>query len=455
MANGADYAGVNGNAVFGLKALSLHIVSTLLNSCVLLAALGLQDSNKMAGIWDPGSPDAGGLISGADVDPIIKKEIVECSQYSPLIEAVWQGDVKVMGYRDTSATLAVGSGATFSVTVTAGVISAVSVTAPGSGYAGCPPTLIPVDSDNTGQGAILRATISGGAVTAVTILSGGYGYGATVSILCQSGNSEGQKNARPVFKWTHVETPYYVYQRDIDRQEALSQGQKQLFDAGVNSLTMAGQKRATATLIQYVEEDAIYGSPTDESADLWDHQHGVASAIDSNNTYGTINRSDTANYYWRAQEDPNTHVFTLEQLWADAMYAKGLSANGGYLSAIIVGPTLFAKFQRESQSYTINANQNPNVQLMKRVYGFKGQCIMYNDTYVLCDYRVAANTVYGINSMGWTFATKQGANFKQSAPKFQGDIEGGKQAWYTRVDLQYMLMCQAPAFGNVKYTAVS
>src|SRR5207249_2450559 len=109
MSVATELAGVNGNNVFGLKALSLHIVSTLLNSCVLLAALALQDSNKAASFWDPGSPEAGGLISGADISPVTRKEIVECSQYSPLIESVWQGDVKTMGYRDTSATMAVGS----------------------------------------------------------------------------------------------------------------------------------------------------------------------------------------------------------------------------------------------------------------------------------------------------------------------------------------------------------
>ncbi len=459
MSVATELAGVNGNNVFGLKALSLHIVSTLLNSCVLLAALALQDSNKAANFWDPGSPEAGGLISGADISPITRKEIVECSQYSPLIESVWQGDVKTMGYRDTSATMAVGSGATFTVTVASGVITAVAVTGGGSGYGGCPPTIIPVDASNTGQGAVLRATISGGAVTAVTVLSGGYGYGATVNILCQTGNSEGTKNARPIFKWTHKETPFYVYKRDLDRWAALDSSMDQLFDAKVNDLTMAGQKRATAALIQYVEEDAIFGGQTGatitETDDLWDHQYGVISSIKSDNTYAMVDRTTTANYYWRGQQDTTAYTFTLEQLWADAMYTKGLSANGGNVDTFIVGPALFAKFQKESQAYTMNANTDPNRQVLERQFGFKQQCIKYNNTYVLCDVRIPAKYVFGINGASWIFATRTGANFTMGKSTYQGNIEGGKQAWYTLVDLQYMLMCQAPAFGNVVYTNIS
>ncbi len=168
-----------------------------------------------------------------------------------------------------------------------------------------------------------------------------------------------------------------------------------------------------------------------------------------------LDRTDANNYYWRAQKDTTTYVFTLEQLWADAMYTKGISANGGNIDTFIVGPTLFAKFQKESQAYTMNANTDPNRQVLVRQYGFQRQCIKYNDTYVLCDVRVPAKRVFGINSKAWTFATKRGANFSMSKPTLQANIEGGKQAWYSRVDLQYMLFCHAPAFGNVQYTDIS
>jgi len=51
--------------------------------------LAIRDSNKDNMFWNPGSPNSGMLLSGADIPGSMKKEIVECESYSPLLEAVW------------------------------------------------------------------------------------------------------------------------------------------------------------------------------------------------------------------------------------------------------------------------------------------------------------------------------------------------------------------------------
>ena len=454
MANTAD--AVTGNAVYGLKAYSLKVVSTLLNSCVVLAILGLMNSNKGNELYGVGSPEAGMLLSGADIDPIRKKEIVECAAYYPDVKYYDQRDIKTMGYRDTSATMSTSAGtATYTATIASGVITAVTVGGTNTGFSGTPPTLIAVDAGYTGAGAILEGTISGGAIT-VTVISGGYGYSSSVTILENSGKTEAEKTLRPCFKWTHKETPVYVWKRDLDRFEALRKNQKQLFDAGVNELTARSQLAAVSSLLQYVNQDVIYGSPNTLGADtddLWKNQFGLVNAFAPDNTYAGIDRTLTANWAWRGRRDDTSHVYSLEDLYADMHFTKGISYLGGSVDALLVGPTLFTKYQREIAAY--RTNPDPDGKIAKlRTFGWKGQAINYNGMFVVSDNRIAAKSAFGIDARSLIFATKSGYNFKMSELKDQSLIEGGKQAFYGTADLQYMLVCEGPML-NVYYTALT
>lgn len=458
MANTSDYDIVNGNNVYGLRALSMQIVSTLLNSCGILAALGIMNANKMDTVFDVGTPSLGAALSGATLSPTMNREIMECSQYSTLIESIFQYDVKNMGYRDTTATLAQGSGATIgTITITNGVIISVAVSGGGTGFAGSPPTLIPVDVGG-GQGAILLATIAGGQLTAITVQNGGFGYSGSTTVLVNTGYTAGQKAARSTFKWTHDESVGYVYWRDVRRSDTLATQQTRMLNTAYNNeLVMTEQKNVISGQIQRMAGMSIFGTPTSQTADLWDQPFGLDAMIDSNNNYAGIDRSLDANYYWRSLEDTSAHVWTLEQLWADAHMTKGLAFKGGAnagLDVFFVNPILHAKFMAESQAYTINANTDPNIQILKRVYGFSQITIKYNNTYVIPDVRVPLNTVYGLNTKSIIWAFRNGAKFNLGPLNDQRKVLGGIDAQTFLCDTQYMLINQAPAL-SVKYTAVS
>ena len=452
MANTADV--VTGNQVNVLRAYSQRVVSTLLNTCVVLAALGLMNSNKGNEVFGVGSPEAGMLISGAEVEPIRKKDIVECGQYYPEVQNYDQRDIATPAYRGNSATMSVSAGtATYTATVTSGVITGVSVGGTNTGFSGSPPTLVVVDGGYTGQGALLEASVSAGAVS-VTILSGGYGYSSSgnITILENSGKSAGEKSMRPCFKWTEKETPGYVYKRDIDRFNALKEKSTDLFNGAVNDLTSREQLNMTAALLQYVNRYAIYGTPTDSTLDMWDQQFGLDAAISATNTYAGIDRTVVANYMWRGLVDSTAHNFTLEQLYSDSHLTKGIAYMGGKIDVFLVGPSLFDKYQREVQAYRITQDDGKILKL--REMGYEGQIIKYGTSYVMSDNRIKPATVYGLNSKSWIFATKSGHNFKFEPCKDQTNIEGGKKAFYGLCGVQYMLICEAPAL-NVRYTNVS
>lgn len=462
MANTADYANVNGNQVWGLKALSVQIISTLLNSCGVLAALGIMNANKMDTVFDVGTPSLGAALSGSIMSPSQQNEMLsstkEASQYSPVIEAIFEYDVKNMGYRDTTATLAQGTGAVIgTITITNGAIISVAISNGGSGFSGAPPTLVAVDVGG-GQGAILLATIAGGQLTAITVQSGGYGYSGSTTVLVNTGFTAGQKNARPVFKWVHDESVGYIYWRDVRRSDALTTMQQRIINTQRNNdLVMDEQKRVVSGQIQRMAGMSIFGTPTDQTADLWDQPYGLDSMIDNANNYAAIDRSLDANYFWRSIVDTSAHVWTLEALWNDAHMIKGLAFKGGAqagLDCFFVNPVLHAKFMAESQAYTINANTDPNVQILKRVYGFGQHIIKYNNTYVIPDVRIPPGKVYGLNTKSICWAFRNGAKFNLGPLNDQRKVMGGIDAQIFLSDTQYMLVNQAPAL-CVKYTNVT
>ncbi len=465
------YTPVNGNMTLGLRAMSMSIVSTLLMSCPILAAMALMDGNKSSnmGFQGVGTPDAQTILSGAEISPIKAKEIDECDQYNPLLEAIYQADGKTMslpsgnGAIDTNPTLSVATYAGTATLATAltlvmsnGTVGTVSLTAGGTTtLSGSLPTLVVVDATgSSGYGAVLQATSASGTLTGATILSAGSGYGAATCLI-NAGYTAGTKFARPAFRWTHRRDPGYIREHDVDRARALARGNESYFHSKMNDIISAEQKRVVSGQIQKMEVEFQYGSPSDDTATLWDSQYGLSTAVADTGVYGGVDRSITSNYWWRARKDTGSHVFTLQALWNDAHLTKGLMANGGQCDVFIVHPNLLAKFLRESDAYTQNANTDPNVQMLKGTFGYKYPVVKYNSTYVIGNWRQPVATVYGLNMATWIVAFKSGRKWTTSEIYPQKAVEGGKAADLFYVDSQYMAICEAPGFGNIQYSAVS
>jgi len=81
--------------------------------------------------------------------------------------------------------LVFAAGATATATISGGVVTAVTITAGGSGYTSAP--TISFSGGGGGSGATATATITGGVVTAVTITAGGSGYTSAPTIIFNYG----------------------------------------------------------------------------------------------------------------------------------------------------------------------------------------------------------------------------------------------------------------------------
>ena len=72
-----------------------------------------------------------------------------------------------------------GDGATFTVVLSSGVVSSVTVDTGGADYTRAPTLTV---TDGTGTSAALTATVAGGVVTAVTVDTAGSGYSSSVAV---------------------------------------------------------------------------------------------------------------------------------------------------------------------------------------------------------------------------------------------------------------------------------
>jgi len=102
------------------------------------------------------------------------------------------------GYSSTAAVptitvgapnLAGGTQAVLTAVLSGGAISAVAVSAGGSGYSGNPTVVI--TSSGGGSGATFSVTTSGGVITAITVVTGGSGYKGTVTASFSGGGGSG------------------------------------------------------------------------------------------------------------------------------------------------------------------------------------------------------------------------------------------------------------------------
>lgn len=446
MSNTGDVSALSGDLSIAVKALGSSAISGLFNSAVLLALLAVWHGNKtdITGLGDPSTTT---VLAGAKLPAATIREIGQCASYSPLIHSVKQIDGKSMMQRDSSPTISKGTGATFTFTVVNGSITVVTVTA-GGAYTGSPPTLGVVDA--LGKGALLIPNMSGGAVATVTVLSGGYNY-ASPAMLVQTAATAGERyGTRPVFKWHDREDTGKIFHEDIETFKEMSRTAID-FKQKTGALVQNSMKETMSGQIEVLGNLWWYGSPTTSTNTKWDQPHGIVSAVDAGNTYAGVDRSLTANYWWRAKADATAHTFTGAQLVEDAMYRKGLADLGGHCDVILCGQDLFTKYMAECRSQTQIIDDR--MKLMGE-YGFSRDILKINGTYFIYDWRCAPNMAIALDMSSWVIAFKTGEKFKTDGPHDQKKVEGGDDADIYYLRTKSMPMCWAP-WRNAKYTLLS
>ena len=175
---------------YGRAIVHSTLTSAADNDAQLPTATGqfLLGISKFVGIYENAIDSAGNLGIEYDraFDAMWKGNIGVCVETSVSIaDPVYfrhtpNGSNTAIGrFRNTSDSAATGIGATGTVSLSTGAVSAVTITSGGQYYNSAPTVSF---SGGGGSGAAGTAVISNGQVTGVTITSGGTGYSGTVNV---------------------------------------------------------------------------------------------------------------------------------------------------------------------------------------------------------------------------------------------------------------------------------
>lgn len=458
---------LGGSLSLAVQGRSAVTVSTLLMSSVLLAVLNIQQGNKPDEVLGLGMPSAQNVISGVKISPT-KMKMLDQLQYSPINRAIDQRDFKVMAYRDAPPTPSVmGQSATFTQTVVNGVCTGVTVTGAGTGYTGSPPTLVLVDAAGScGYGAVLIPTMSAGTFSSVSVANsgggnGGQGYATTgTTVLVNAGNSAGTMYDRSLFSYCEVKHMGSLYYRDVDAAVALLKEAVTLQEGPEISLLKDEISQTIGNQSSWLADQIWYGVPADQTQPIWTAPAGLLSAIDDGNTYGGIDRTVLANYWWKAKKDTAAHTFSLQDLINDANFKKGLAFMGGDMQGgpdiYIVDPQLFTKFvgQATASTQIVDLCQNGSLKQFGET-GFKAMALKFGNVWCIPDQRCPVGTVLGLNSKTILVAFKSGKKFTPSKIyDAAGLLANAFEGQFFYITTQVMVVVEAPAL-NVKFTNVS
>jgi hypothetical protein len=121
---------------------------------------------------------------------------------------------------------------------------------------------------------------------------------------------------------------------------------------------------------------------------------------------------------------------------------------------MLVGPDLYTKYSAEARSFTQIIDANTDRLKFMGQYGFRGQILRINNTFLVYDWRCPPGTAVLLDLNAWVIAFKKGMKWKTSELYDQKENKGGDDADIFYVDTKWMPMCWAP-WRNAKYTNLS
>jgi len=283
-----------------------------------------------------------------------------------------------------------------------------------------------------------------------------YGTMPTVNVpgtaTATSGAQSLMIQASAKFAWCEYITPIMIMHEDKIRASKASsdaKGQALAMSQVIDEATEIGFQEH----IKGINTGLWSGSAASQTADLWSAPMGIAQAVATGNTYGNVDRSDSAHAVWRGQVDSTITSVDIANLIDDANITKSLRTKGAGADLFICNPDLYPTFKRQVLANGGCVVQNGPIIKMGQ-WGVKQEVLQKDNAYIMYDPTCPANTVYALTSATWRLAFHPDRNF--TVTKFV-DLtttgEGGRDADLAYIRTRLMFSCDNP-FLNVKYSAI-
>ncbi len=258
------------------------------------------------------------------------------------------------------------------------------------------------------------------------------------------------------FSWVQMKTPIQIWNSSLDM--AMKSG------GGIDGRNLAIDRiieNATDMALQDLLKNLAYrlwnGMPSNQSATPWDDFIGIMGVVNDSNVYGGVDRSNPAAKNWRGKlvssavsADINT---LLDFANYDTTVGQPLAAYGEGVNLILTSAPLYRTFRAQARSRGGIAIKEaiPEMQWL----GYKKEVLQVDNAYVMFDLNCPANTVAMLNLDSWKVIIDPRHNFQVEPFEDVGRyVTGGQDAMQAFIDLQAMVVCEAPA-GQALFTNVS
>jgi hypothetical protein len=275
-------------------------------------------------------------------------------------------------------------------------------------------------------------------------------------------NSPLSRFTQPRFKFCRRKMPYKIPHSDIRTaiSSARTEGEaaaaiRSVYDAEVTS-RMAVHCKSWNQILWGTHPTLTNDAPTSEDANTWDCLHSIQTALKADNTYGGVDRSLSANSWFRGNYITASNTQSFNDRINYCNYDLGLAGKGLGVQLIIVGATQFkkAKAEAKAESYQLMTNGIPEFP----EFGFKREVVKIfsgnRPVYVIYDPEVPAGHGAFLDPSTWTVAVHRDANFKVSVPADQTKVEGGDEADTGTINTEILMACEVPS-ANVYFTTLA
>lgn len=233
---------------------------------------------------------------------------------------------------------------------------------------------------------------------------------------------------------------------------------------GGKALGQATQEAVQLAMEEMMEEIAYSlwrGNPTSQSADVWDDFLGVLQSMDTDNTYGNLDRTTYTGY---AGKRVTTAKAPSLSLIDDANFTQGAMDKSSGIDLVLTSNAIYNELKQEA----LSRGQTTQVGSMPQFaeVGVDQEGIKYGKTWITFDPLLTGNwSTYDsdvtdatkvfacFNTEHWVFSTNATENFNVEEFVDQGKVPGGDDALTSRIKLMARFRCRKPQ-NSVLYTNV-
>lgn len=265
-------------------------------------------------------------------------------------------------------------------------------------------------------------------------------------------DSQDQNNISASFRYAHLAVPIKIW----NHTRRFSRGSAKIADA-----VREGVDEAMEVASDIITEALWRGNPTDQSKNLWDQPLGVLQALDTDNTYGNVNRGTYT--FWAGKRVTASKTAALS-LIDEANLVQGTTNKGPGVDLCITSNAIFyaLKQQAITQGNVIVSSTMPGTEKI----GSKFECIQYGRTMIVSDPFLTGNwssydsdvtdatkLMVMFNTDDWVFSTHPEGNWTIDPFTDQSRNEGGSDAYTSVLHVMPRLRCNKPE-RSIVYTNV-